>query len=79
MAKKSSSRASRLQKAAETNSKRIHVTSRESGWAVKREGNKKASRLYSTQKSAISEARNLVKSGKASKVIIHNSKGKIRK
>ena len=68
-----------MEKAAKSNSKRVHITSREGGWAIKREGNKKATRLHLTQKSAISEARNLVKSGKASKVIIHTTKGKIRK
>lgn len=78
MAKKSSSRAIRLQNAAKTNSHRIHVTSRESGWAIKREGSKKASRVYTTQNSAISSARIIVTSGKASKVVIHDRKGEIR-
>ena len=32
-----------------TNGKRVHVISRKDGWAVKKEGNSKASKIYSTK------------------------------
>lgn len=58
-------------------SDRIHVISRESGWAVKREGRSKASRVHRTKESAVKDARRQKEKG--SDVIIHNKDGSIEK
>jgi hypothetical protein len=60
-----------------TNSnKRIHVISRNDGWAVKKEGNTKASKIYSTKDAAVKGAR---KSSKGYDVIVHKRDGSIEK
>jgi uncharacterized protein YdaT len=70
----------RMSKAAKTNSRRVHVTSRPNGWVVKKEGNKRASTgVVKNQNDAIKAARKMVTDGKASKVVIHKRDGKIRK
>lgn len=57
--------------------KNQHVVPKDGGWAVRGEGNSRASSTHETQKSAIEKAR-----GKAQKdgseVIIHGRDGKIR-
>jgi hypothetical protein len=47
------------------------------GWAVKGEGNQKATKVTSTQKEAIDIARNIAKNQK-SELLVHNKKGQIR-
>lgn len=57
--------------------KRAHVVKRDSGWAVRKEGAKKASKVYKTQADAVRGARVLKKSG--SDVVIHKRDGSILK
>lgn len=58
--------------------KNVHVTRRQDKkWAVKKEGDKRASSLNSTQKAAIKKATRLAKKNK-SEVVIHDRKNKIR-
>ncbi len=57
--------------------KNIHVTPRPEGWAVKIEGNEKASKVLDTQKQAIHYGKEIAKSN-ASELIIHGTDGKIR-
>jgi hypothetical protein len=59
--------------------KNIHVTHRkeEKKWAVKGEGDKKASGLYSTQGEAIDAGREIARNNK-SELVIHDRQNKIR-
>jgi hypothetical protein len=58
--------------------KNIHVTHRNSGkWAVKGEGDKRASSLHNTQKDAIDTGRDLAR-GNKSEIVIHDRENKIR-
>jgi hypothetical protein len=54
--------------------KRVHVISRGDNWAVKKEGNVKASKIYPDKQTAISDAR---RSG--SDVVVHKKDGSIQK
>ncbi|MCF6337008.1 MAG: DUF2188 domain-containing protein [Gammaproteobacteria bacterium] len=54
-----------------------HVVPHKSGWAVKGEGNQKASSVHSTQKSAIDTARSISKN-QGSELFIHGKNGQIR-
>jgi hypothetical protein len=54
--------------------KRVHVISRGDSWAVKKEGNLKASKIYQDKQAAISDAR---KSGVD--VVVHKKDGSIQK
>lgn len=54
-----------------------HVVKRDNGWAVKRSGASKASRVFRDQSRAISSARKQAKSA-GSAVVIHGRDGKIR-
>ena len=58
-------------------SERVHVVKRDSGWAVKKEGSKKASKIHDTKEEAIKDARKSKKSG--SDVVIHKKDGSIQK
>jgi len=68
----------RLKISAKTDSKRVHITRRLNGWAVRKEGNLQASKVASTQKEALVYAKKLVKSGRATTIIVHNKDGKFR-
>jgi uncharacterized protein YdaT len=58
--------------------KNIHVTRRQDkSWAVKGEGDKRASSLHKTQDAAIKAAKPLAKANK-SEVVIHDRKNRIR-
>lgn len=57
--------------------KRVHVIKRGEKWAVKKQGNIKASGVYDTQREATSVARSYKKSGYD--IIIHNRDGTIKK
>ncbi|MBV8855351.1 MAG: DUF2188 domain-containing protein [Acidobacteria bacterium] len=58
--------------------KNIHVTHRKDGnWAVKGEGDKKASSLHNTQGAAIKAGTPLAKANK-SELVIHDRKNRIR-
>ena len=58
--------------------KNVHITYRkdEKKWAVKKEGNEKASKLVSTKKEAEDVGREQAKNEK-SELVIHNKDGKI--
>jgi len=58
-------------------SKRVHIISRKDGWAVKKEGTTKASKIYKKKDSAVNDAKKLKKSGHD--VIIHKKDGTIQK
>jgi hypothetical protein len=56
--------------------KRIHVISRNDGWAVKKEGSSRASKIYSTKNAAVKGAR---KTSKGHDVVVHKKDGSIEK
>ncbi|HHY0467526.1 DUF2188 domain-containing protein [Vibrio alginolyticus] len=58
-------------------SKNQHVVPHENGWAVKGEGNSKATSVHRTQKEAIDQARGISKNQK-SELFIHGRNGQIR-
>lgn len=68
----------RLVRSAKTNSKRVHITPRSNGWAIRKEGNLQASKVLNTQKAAIELAKIWVHAGIATAVIIHGRNGKFR-
>lgn len=57
--------------------KNQHVTRHAQGWQVKGAGNQKATTVTSTQKEAISIAREIAQNQK-SEVVIHRADGRIR-
>lgn len=57
---------------------KIHVVPYNGGWAIRREGNSKASKLLETKNEAIEEARNMAWKNNE-EVIVHNKKGNISK
>lgn len=65
-------------KSAKTNSKRVHITPRANGWAIRKEGNLQASKVVKSQRAAVEVAKSWVKSGTATAVIIHGRNGKFR-
>lgn len=65
MAKKSTSK-----------SKKIHVISRNGGWAVKSEGASRASKVYDTKDAAV---RGATESSKGRDIVIHKRDGSIDK
>mgnify|MGYP005844457793 CR=1 FL=1 len=56
--------------------KRTHVLKRESGWAVKKEGAQRATKVYSTKEEAVKSAEKSRKSG--SDVVVHKKDGSIQ-
>jgi hypothetical protein len=63
----------------EPNPNKIHIFPRNNGavWAVKREGNRKASALKSTKRLAINTAKSLI--GGYEKIFIHNKEGRVER
>lgn len=57
--------------------KRTHVVKRDSGWAVKKEGTKRATKVYTTKEQAVKGTEKARKSG--SDVVIHKRDGSIQK
>ncbi len=57
--------------------KRVHVIARDDGWAVKKEGLSRASRLTRTKGEAVDSARTLKKSGHD--IVVHRKDGSIEK
>lgn len=55
----------------------VHVVPKDGEWAVRREGNTRATSVYSTQKDAIEAARKLAKTD-GIEVVIHGRDGRIR-
>jgi len=56
--------------------KNQHVVKRDNGWAVKGEGNSKATSLHKTQSEATKAARDIAINQK-SELLVHDEKGKI--
>ena len=59
-----------------TRGKRVHVVSRKDGWAVKKEGNSKASKIYDTKSAAEKSASRI---SKGRDIVIHKRDGSIQK
>jgi hypothetical protein len=57
--------------------KMAHVIKRESGWALKKQGAQKASRIYPTKEEAVKDAKKLKRQGHD--VFIHREDGSIEK
>lgn len=57
--------------------KNVHVVPRKSKWAIQKEHKTRASKLFETQKEAVSEAKEMAKKSK-SELLIHGKNGKIR-
>lgn len=55
----------------------VHVVSHEDGWAVKKEGNQRASSVHPTQKAAIDSGRDAARLER-SELVIHRRDGRIR-
>lgn len=54
---------------------RTHIIKRENGWAVKKQGTSKASKVYQTQDEAIRSAKKMKSS---SEIVVHRRDGSIR-
>lgn len=59
-----------------TKSPKIHVVSRKDGWAVKKEGNSRASKLFEEKNAALDVARKL---SKGNDIIVHKKDGAIQR
>ena len=59
------------------NRRNVHVTPRDNGWAVKREGNQRASEILPTQAAAVAVARPLAKAAHG-ELLVHGLNGRIR-
>lgn len=57
--------------------KNIHVVPHKDGWAVKKEGNERASSVHQTQRDAIDIGREAAQSAN-SELVIHGRDGRIR-
>lgn len=60
----------------QSTSKRTHVVKRDSGWAVKKEGSQRATKVYKTKEQAVKGAEKSRKSG--NDVVIHKKDGSIQ-
>jgi len=58
-------------------SKRVHIISRKDGWAVKKQGASRASKIYQKKETAIKGAQKLRKTGHD--VIVHKKDGSIQR
>ena len=56
---------------------RIHIISRDNGWAIKKEGLSKASSIHKNKENAISNARKIKKQNQD--IVIHKRDGSIQK
>lgn len=60
-----------------SSSKRVHVISRRSGWAVKKEGTFRATKVYLRKDSAVKGAKRAALKG--SDIVVHKRDGSIQK
>ena len=60
-----------------TTHKRVHVIARKQGWAVKKEGLSRASKVYSTKETAVVDARRF--KSKGHDLIVHKQDGSIER
>lgn len=58
-------------------SKRVHVISRDKGWALKKEGLSRATKIHQSKEAAVNSARKLRRRGHD--VIIHKRDGSIER
>lgn len=56
--------------------KNVHIVPRSGGWAVKKEGNSRASEIHRTKNEATGAGREIAKENKV-ELVIHNKDGKI--
>jgi len=63
-------------KSKSSNTNRTHIVKRDSGWALKKEGSQRASKVFSTKEAAIKNGQVLKNSG--SDLIIHRKDGSIQ-
>lgn len=56
---------------------RTHIIKRENGWAVKKEGASKASRVFDTKELALKSVKNSTYAG--TDIVIHRSDGSVEK
>lgn len=56
---------------------RLHVISRDSGWAVKKEGTFRAGKVYSNKDAAVKDAKSAATRGQD--IIVHKKDGSIQK
>ena len=61
----------------EMSKKNQHVVPHSDGWAVKGEGNQRATSIHSTQRDAIGAARDIARN-QGSEMFIHGENGRIR-
>jgi hypothetical protein len=59
------------------NKTRVHIIKRDHGWAIKKEGDLKASKVYNTKEDA--RLQSLAYRAKGHDIVIHNSDGSIEK
>lgn len=78
MTTKTSQLSKRLINSARTDSKRIHITPRLNGWAIRKEGSLRALKVVSDQYKAIEIAQTYVENGLVSKIIVHSKNGEFR-
>jgi len=57
--------------------KNVHIVKHEDGWAVKKEGNDRASSVHPTQQQAVDAGRDAAKTER-SELVIHGRDGRIR-
>lgn len=57
--------------------KRVHVIKRDEGWAIKKEGASRATRIYKSKAEAVEKAQKFKKSGYD--LVIHNKDGSIQR
>ena len=58
---------------------RVHIISREKAWSVKREGSKKALRVFDSKRDALNLAHKLLSDRQATEVIVHKTDGSVEK
>src|SRR5437588_840726 len=56
--------------------KNVHVVPRNGGWAVRKEGNSRASSVHDTKREAVERAREMARN-QSSELIIHRSDGRV--
>ena len=61
-----------MEEAAKKPANRLHVIARNGKWVIKKDGAKRASGIYNTQRQAIEIATAQVKAGKIEEAIVHD-------
>ena len=66
-------------KAAAASRDKVHVISQEGRWAIYKEGSKRATAIYATRNSAVSNAKKILKPGQIETLVVHKPDGSIFK